>query len=147
MRYVHLPAILEIEREVFTTPWTEEMFRQEVEDLRMSRAYVALSGDTLVGYVVAWFLQEEVHLLNIAVATGYQRRGVGFRMMRYLLDLASNENKDIITLEVRESNEAAIELYKSFGFVPVGIRHQYYRDDKENALLMARYVADRTSEP
>ena len=85
MRYAHIPAIMEIEREAFTTPWTGEMFRQEVEDNQFSRAYVAMDGDRLVGYLVAWFLQHEVHLLNIAVAASDQRRGTGGRMLRFLL--------------------------------------------------------------
>lgn len=140
MRYAHIPSVLEIEHRAFTTPWTAEMFRQEVQDNQLSRSYVVRSGERLVGYFVAWFLQDEVHLLNIAVHEDYQRRGIGRRMMRYLLELASFERKNMVTLEVRESNEGAIELYRSFGFTPVGIRREYYQDDKENALLMARRV-------
>lgn len=142
MRRAHVPAILEIEREAFTTPWTADMFRQEVDNGSFSRAYVAMDGDTLVGYFVAWFLREEVHLLNIAVAGAHQHRGVGSRILRYLLDLAKREGRDIITLEVRESNDVAIKFYESFGFTPVGIRPGYYQDDQEDALLMARYIPD-----
>jgi ribosomal-protein-alanine N-acetyltransferase len=142
MRHEHIPTILEIEREAFTTPWTAEMFRQELEDDRLSRAYVAMDGDTLIGYCVAWFLRQEVHLINIAVAVAYQHQGVGSRVLRFLMDLAKREKRDIITLEVRESNEAAIEFYKSFGFTPIGIRPGYYQDDEEDALLMARYIPE-----
>jgi ribosomal-protein-alanine N-acetyltransferase len=140
MRYPHIPAVLEIEKDAFTTPWTAEMFRQEVEDNQLSRSYVVTAGGRLAGYFVAWFLQGEVHLLNIAVAARYQRRGIGRRMLLYLFELAAMEQKEMITLEVRESNQGAIGLYKSFGFAPVGIRREYYHDDKENALLMARLV-------
>lgn len=140
MRHAHIPAIMEIEREAFTTPWTAEMFRQEVEDNRLSRSYVAMAGDRLVGYLVAWFLNNEVHLLNVAVAASDQRRGTGRRMLQFLLDTAASEKKEIITLEVRESNRVAIELYRSFGFSRIGVRSQYYQDDKEDAVLMARYL-------
>lgn len=140
MRYAHIPAIMAIELEAFTTPWTAEMFRQEIADNRLSRSYVAVAGERLVGYLVAWFTQNEVHLLNIAVAASDQRRGTGKRMLQFLLDVAAGEHKEIITLEVRESNDVAIEMYRSFGFSPVGVRHQYYQDDKEDAVLMARYI-------
>jgi ribosomal-protein-alanine N-acetyltransferase len=141
MRNVHLPAVLEIEREAFTSPWTEEIFRQEVEDNVISGSYVALEGGRLVGYFVVWFLRQDVHLLNIAVVRSCRRRGIGRQMLRYLIDLAKRAHKEVITLEVRESNEGAIELYRSFGFTPVGLHREYYQDDKENALLMARSVS------
>jgi ribosomal-protein-alanine N-acetyltransferase len=116
------------------------MFRQEVEDNQLSRSYVVKADGRVVGYFVSWFLQGEVHLLNIAVAVPYQRRGLARRMLRYLFELAAMEQKEMISLEVRGSNEGAIALYKSFGFAPVGVRRQYYQDDKEDALLMARLV-------
>jgi ribosomal-protein-alanine N-acetyltransferase len=56
------------------------------------------------------------------------------------MDLAKRERRDIITLEVRESNRVAIAFYEHFGFTPVGVRREYYQDDKENAVLMARYI-------
>jgi len=141
MRRVHIPAVLVIENEAFTSPWDAEMFLQEVEDNWFSRSFVALEGERVVGYFVAWFLNQEVHLLNIAVASSHQKKGLGRRMMRYLLDMAKRELKHLITLEVRESNAAAIELYRSFGFTRVGVRREYYHDDNENALLMARPVS------
>jgi ribosomal-protein-alanine N-acetyltransferase len=141
MRNVHIPTVLEIEHEAFTSPWTAEMFSQEFEDNRMSRAFVALDDGRVVGYFVAWFLNQEVHLLNIAVASSHRRKGIGRHMMTVLLDMAKRELKLLITLEVRESNEGAIELYRSFGFTRVGVRPHYYHEDKENALLMARRVS------
>jgi ribosomal-protein-alanine N-acetyltransferase len=140
MRHAHIPAILEIERDVFPTSWTAEMFGQEVDDDRLSRAYVALVGDELVGYCVAWFLREEVHLLNIAVASAHQHRGIGSQLFRFLMDLAKRERRDIITLEVRESNKVAIAFYEYFGFTPVGVRRGYYQDDNEDAVIMALFI-------
>lgn len=141
MRHTHLPAVMEIEREAFSSPWTEEMFRQEIEDNALSGSYVALEGDRVVGYFVAWFLRQDVHLLNIAVVLSYQRLGIGSQMLRFLIDLAKSNHKDVITLEVRESNDVAIELYRSFGFTPIGLHRGYYQEDNENALLMARSVS------
>lgn len=82
MRRIHLPAVMEIEHEAFTSPWTEEMFVQEVEDNALSGSYVALESGHVVGYFVAWFLRQDIHLLNIAVARSYQRKGIGRRMVR-----------------------------------------------------------------
>jgi ribosomal-protein-alanine N-acetyltransferase len=147
MRKTHITRVLEIEREAFATPWTREMFRQEVEDDHVSRSYVALEDRQLLGYLVAWFFRQEVHLLNIAVTASYQRRGIGGRMLRFLLDLAARENKEVVTLEVRESNWPAIGLYQAFGFVRIGVQQQYYQSDKEDALLMMRPItaADKIS--
>jgi ribosomal-protein-alanine N-acetyltransferase len=142
MRRAHIPAVLRIEREAFKSPWTAEMFLQELEDNGLSRSCVALEGGNVIGYFIAWFLHQEVHLLNIAVAASRQRKGVGRRMLQLLLEMAKRELKVLITLEVRESNAAAIEMYRSFGFTPVGLRRHYYQDDKENALLMLRPVSD-----
>lgn len=149
MRRVHLTDVMRIEKEAFSTPWTEEMFRQEVEDNEMSRSFVALYEGRLIGYFVAWFIHDQVHLLNIAVASSHKRRGIAKRMLEYLIDLSTNQNKQMITLEVRESNESAIALYRAFGFIQIGLRREYYTDDKENAVLMLKYLStrrDRTGE-
>jgi len=140
MRNNHIAAVLEIEHEAFASPWTADMFLQEVQDNGLSRSYVALEDGHVVGYFVSWFLNQEVHLLNIAVASSHQRKGIAKYMLRYLLDMAKRELKQLVTLEVRESNQAAIDLYRSFGFTRVGVRRQYYYDDKEDAVLMARPV-------
>lgn len=143
MRHVHIDAIVEIEHEVFTHPWTAEMFRQEVADIQLSRSFVLLVEGRVTGYIVSWFLQDEVHLLNIAVTRARHRGGLGRKMLRHLIDTATRERKEVISLEVRESNESAIAMYSSMGFVPVGIRREYYQDDKESALLMVLSLAGR----
>lgn len=140
MRREHLPAILDIEGEVFKTPWNEEMFVQELEARQLSRAFVVLEGGRLVGYMISWMLRQELHLINIAVAPGSQRAGIATKMLRYLVDLTVGEGRRFITLEVRESNDAAIRLYESFGFKRIGIRPRYYHADGENAVVMVRFV-------
>ena len=141
MRQIHIDAIVKIEHEVFNHPWTAEMFRQEVADNQLSRSYVLLEEGRVTGYIVSWFLRDEVHLLNIAVISSLRRGGLGRKMMMHLIDTASREHKELISLEVRESNEGAISMYRSMGFVPVGIGREYYQEDKENALLMMLSLA------
>jgi [ribosomal protein S18]-alanine N-acetyltransferase len=143
----HLARVLEIERELFRAPWSLAMFRQEVEEKWLSRSFVAISGDEVVGYVISWFLRGEVHILNLGVAPPHQRRGIARRLLRHILDFAEETNSALVTLEVRVSNEAAKRLYASMGFASVGIRRRYYRDNDEDALVMTRRLArDRERE-
>jgi len=140
MKRVHIPAIVDIERQVFKTPWTDEMFVQELEENRPTMAYVVLDEDRMIGYMIAWLLRQEVHLINIAVEPSRQRSGVARTMLRYLFDLAAQEKRRFITLEVRDSNETAIRLYESFGFKRIGVRPRYYEEDSEDAVVMVRFV-------
>lgn len=134
----HVADLLEIEGELFPAPWTEAMFRQEVEEKWLSRSFVALLGEKIVGYVIAWFLRGEVHVLNLAVTTSQQRKGIARFMLAHIVGLANEEACHLVTLEVRVSNEPAKLLYFSMGFAPVGIRRRYYHDNNEDALVMTK---------
>ena len=134
----HIAGVLKVERECFPAPWTEAMFRQEVEEKWLSRSFVAVEKGVVIGYVIAWFLRGEVHILNLAVAKSQQRRGIARRMLAHVVDLAESEHCQMITLEVRVSNEPAKLLYLSLGFAPVGIRRRYYHDNNEDAIVMTK---------
>jgi ribosomal-protein-alanine N-acetyltransferase len=138
----HLPAVLGIERQLFPAPWSEGMFRQEVEETWLSRSFVARTGDEAVGYIVAWFLRGEVHILNLAVAPSHQRRGIARRLLSHIIDLAKETDSHMATLEVRAGNEPAKLLYVTMGFAPVGIRRRYYRDNDEDAIVMVRRLRE-----
>ena len=142
MTLSHLNQVLDIEDEVFPSPWKREVFLQELDAAHVSRPYVGLSGDVVVGYFIAWFVHDEVHLVNIAVTDGWQRQGIGSRLLTYLIYLAVTEEKNIITLEVRPSNPNAISFYEAFSFVQVGVRKEYYSDNREDAILMTLNLAD-----
>jgi ribosomal-protein-alanine N-acetyltransferase len=124
----HLADVLAIERRVFDTPWTPEMFRQEIRGVFGSRATVALIDDWVVGYQIAWFIEDEVHLVNIAVEEGSRSRGIGALMLNQLIDEALSQDKHIITLEVRASNSGAQAFYRRFLFRTIGVRKGYYSD-------------------
>ncbi len=134
----HVPGVLKVERQCFPAPWTEAMFRQEVEEKWLSRSFVALQGGDVIGYVIAWFLRGEVHILNLAVSKAHQRKGIARRMLAHVVELADSERCQMITLEVRVSNEPAKLLYLSMGFAPVGIRRRYYHDNNEDAIVMTK---------
>ena len=142
----HVPEILEIEKTLFPTPWTQGMFEQELlagptPEGPGSYAVVALGEGRVVGYTVAWFIEEGVHLMNIAVRKEYQRRGVGKRLMKHLIDAALASRRVIIILEVRLSNAGAQAFYEGFGFEKFGVRRGYYADNREDAILMGLDLA------
>lgn len=139
----HLAEVLRIERECFPAPWTESMFRQEVEETWLSRSFVALLDQHVVGYIIAWFLRGEVHVLNVAVSVSHQRQGIGRRLMNHVIALGEESEHHMVTLEVRASNDPAKLLYVTMGFAPVGIRRRYYRDNDEDAIVMVRRLDER----
>lgn len=137
MTRAHIPDVIRIEEELFDSPWTEGMFRQEVRDRFLSRPLVGLVGGEVVAYMIAWFLRDDVHLLNIAVTPSHQRKGFARAMLRHLIEVASAEGRASITLEVRAGNARAIRLYEEHGFYTIGRRPHYYQDNGEDAIVMA----------
>jgi ribosomal-protein-alanine N-acetyltransferase len=145
----HISQILEIEKTLFPTPWTRGMFEQELAlDPRGegpgSHAIVAMHADRLVGYAIAWFVDDGVHLMNIAVRKEFQRGGVGRILLEDLIERAVTAKKLVIILEVRASNRAAQEFYARFMFTNFGVRRGYYADTREDAILMALDLTELT---
>jgi ribosomal-protein-alanine N-acetyltransferase len=95
-----------------------------------------LGRDYLIGMAGFWLMAGEVHIITIAVRNAYKNKGIGARMLIQVIDSAIALNANIVTLEVRFSNVTAQRLYRKFGFKPAGIRHKYYTDNNENALIM-----------
>ena len=94
-------------------------------------------GQYIAGFAGFWLIAGEAHIANIAVRTIYRRRGIGELLLISMIALAVELNAHMITLEVRVSNTAAQRLYYKYGFNEVGLRHSYYRDNKEDAVLMS----------
>jgi ribosomal-protein-alanine N-acetyltransferase len=146
MRSAHVRQVVAIEGDLFEGPWTDGMFRQEIRDGFLSRPLVGLVDGVVVAYVIAWFLRDEVHLLNLAVARAHQGRGHARRMLSRLIEMAREGRCGNISLEVRVSNTRAIRLYESFGFSIAGRRKDYYQDNREDALIMVLELADASAE-
>ena len=138
----HIPQVVDIERLVFTAPWSKEMFKHEVRGIFGSRAEVAAADNRVIGYCIAWFIEQEVHLVNIVVTPEYQNRGIGRVLLTRLLDEAAAGHKRTVTLEVRESNAGAQAFYRRFLFQAIGVRKRYYSDNREDALLMTLNLED-----
>jgi len=134
MRPDHLPDVLDIERRSFPDPWSEKMFLEEIKDDGRRISLVLESEGRAVGYALGWVVLDEFHLGNIAVNGERRKSGLGRRLLREILNQAYRAGCRMASLEVRISNQPAIELYQAFGFKPVAIRKKYYQD--EDALVM-----------
>jgi ribosomal-protein-alanine N-acetyltransferase len=136
-----LDAVEAIERSSYPTPWSRAMF---VAELRKpgSLALGAFSdGETLVGYAFVSRYVDAWHVMNVAVATDFRRRGIATALLGRLFEVTSTDARRGYTLEVRVSNTEAIRLYEKLGFEPRGIRRGYYTDNREDALIMWREPA------
>jgi ribosomal-protein-alanine N-acetyltransferase len=134
-----LEAIEAIEQRAYPTPWSRSMFASELAK-PTSICLGAFERDELVGYVINSRYVDAWHVMNVAVDPDHQRRGVASRLLERLFELTRDDERRGYTLEVRVSNEAAIELYERLGFEPRGIRRGYYTDNREDALIMWRDV-------
>lgn len=134
LRYGHLRQMAQIEQEAFDQPWSERMFIPEVED---ENAYylVGVRGDEVICYGGFHKVLDEAHITNIAVRADSRGRGIGTLLMSELISRARMLGVKYMTLEVRDNNENAIKLYKSFGFTVEGIRKKYY-NNVHDALIM-----------
>ena len=136
LRRKHLRAVMAIEQQVYTHPWTHSLFLSELA-LPASRVYlVARAGRSVVGYAGLMLAPDEAHVTTIAVDPEWQRRHVGTRLMAALTREAVERNYTAMTLEVRVSARGAQALYRRFGFVPEGARKNYYVGPPEDAVVM-----------
>lgn len=134
---MHLPDILQVERESFSHPWTEAMFQEEM-DGKFSVYRVAIVEEKAVAYMGMWILADEGHITNVAVGKAYRRQGIGGALIDDFIALAKEKALSLMTLEVRQSNKSAIAMYTGKGFVPVGRRKKYY-NNTEDAILMTKF--------
>lgn len=131
-----LPRVVEIDRASFTLPWPEHSYRFELRENPAARCWVAEVDGLVVGLLVIWLIEDEAHVATIAVHPAYRGRGVGRQILSEGLRDAVRRGAVAATLEVREHNEVAINLYRQFGFEIVGRRKRYYHDTNEDALIM-----------
>lgn len=135
-----LDAVMVIELASYSTPWELEHFQNEMS-ARYSWPYVAVEEEIVIGYVCLMSLFEEAQILNIAVSPGHRGRGVARSLLEQAFLTASENGAEIMSLEVRASNTAAISLYEHQGFTRVGIRARYY-DAIEDAILMEKSIKE-----
>ncbi len=137
-----VPLIQAIEQASFTTPWPPDAYRSELLTNRMAHYLVARVGDAVAAYGGMWLMVDEAHITTFAVHPAWRRQGIGERLLIAFLDLAMDRHAHEATLEVRLSNLPARRLYEKYGFRPVGLRPNYYSDDREDALIMTTEPLD-----
>ena len=134
MNESHVAAVAELERQNFSEPWPEIAVRSELTN-KLSLWLVALDGEKVVGYVGSQTVLQEADMMNIAVADTHRRRGIARALVEELIHRLDAYQ---LSLEVRSSNAPAIALYEALGFVQVGLRKNYYRKPKEDALILRK---------
>ncbi|MGO1469713.1 MAG: ribosomal protein S18-alanine N-acetyltransferase [Tissierella sp.] len=130
--------IVEIEKEAFTTPWSKKAFTSEINENNLAYYLVAQVEGKAVAYGGIWLVLNEGHITNIAVKEEYKGKGIGNKIVEGLIYHCIKRGIDNMTLEVRKSNQVAINLYEKYGFIDYGVRPKYYADDGEDAIIMWR---------
>lgn len=140
-----LPVVIELDGLSFSLPWPEKSFRFELTDNPASRCWVVEQDGKIVGMLVAWMLVDEAHIATLATHPDHRRQGVARKLLEHALRYMSREGAVSSFLEVRESNAAAREMYRKFGYEETGRRKRYYKDTGEDAILMTLNGMDRFS--
>ena len=136
----HLDELERLERICFSRPWSKKMLAEELDNA-CAAFLVAEEPETkrVLGYAGVLVMADEGYITNVAVFPEYRRQGIAAQIIKVFCDFATGNHLVFLTLEVRPTNTAAIELYRSFGFEEVGRRKNYYDLPKEDALILTRY--------
>ena len=136
-----LLQVVALEKRCFVDPWEPEALEQELVADRLRLPLVAEAAGKVVGYLMAWKIVDQLHILNIAADPDLRRQGVGTALLFAAARKAFEMEMEEITLEVRESNQEARAFYREYGFVPTGLRQGYYADNGEDAIIMTTRTA------
>ena len=134
MNESHVSAVAELERQNFSEPWPEIAVRSELTN-KLALWLVAVEDGVVAGYVGSQTVLQEADMMYIAVADTHRRRGIARALVEELIRQLDAYQ---LSLEVRSSNAPAIALYEALGFVQVGLRKNYYRKPKEDALILRK---------
>ncbi len=136
-----IEAVFQIEEEQFSNPWKKHHFFAELSH-DIAFVYVAedLESREIVGYTIFWIVEETMEIHDIAVTGGHQKRGIGSKLMDFILGTAGQKGVKEIFLEVRESNLKARRFYEKHNFKKIDVRKNYFINPKEDALIYALYL-------
>lgn len=125
-----------LERKCYAIPWSSSAYVTEIGNPSAYYTVARTESGTIVGYAGMWVIMGEAHVTTIAVDPEYRGRKIGERLLLDLLDFGMAHRAYRATLEVREHNPAAYNMYIKYGFSPVAMRKRYYSDNGENAIIM-----------
>lgn len=137
MKAVHVPQVAALEKLCFADPWSENSVASELNN-DLALWLVAMNDDTVVGYIGSQTVAGETDVMNIAVHPDWRRRGIAQSLIECLVVELKNRGSEALMLEVRASNAPAIALYEKLEFRQVGRRPNYYRNPKEDALILRK---------
>ena len=133
----HVSQVAELEKICFSDPWSEKSVASELTN-PLSLWLVAVEGERVAGYVGSQSVMGESDMMNVAVHPDFRRQGVAELLVKELVAALAEKGNYCLTLEVRASNTPAISLYEKLGFSRIGLRKNYYRNPKEDALILRK---------
>ncbi len=132
----HIPEIARLEAECFSQPWSENALSEELKN--ENSHFLAAVSDRVLGYIGVQEICGEAYITNVAVFGEYRKEGIGRKLLNEACSGAKERGCEFITLEVRESNSAAISLYESEGFEKAGVRKNFYSSPTENGIIYTK---------
>ena len=139
MNETHVAAVAQLEKLCFSDPWSENSIASELKN-KLALWLVAEEDGILAGYIGSQTVPDESDMMNVAVHPDFRRRGIAEALVNALCDALKERGSISLTLEVRASNEPAKALYEKLGFESVGRRPNYYRNPKEDALILRKML-------
>jgi [ribosomal protein S18]-alanine N-acetyltransferase len=134
-----IDAVVALENESFSNPWPRETLVWELTNSDVTRVYLLRdTEDRAIAFCIAWIIFDELHINTLAVGLAHRRQGLATLLLHEVMAEAAREGARRATLEVRESNTAALELYAGLGFRVTARRHNYYTNPVEDALILWR---------
>ncbi len=153
MTLADVSLVGEMEILCFSAPWSPETYRNELLHNRLGNYWVLrplppqqAKAPPILAYGGYWLMGEEVHIVTIATHPHFRRQSLSRRLMVQMLEQCRQQGAKMVTLEVRAGNRAAQQLYAGLGFIEVGLRRAYYRDNGEDALLMTLFLTDEAAQ-
>lgn len=143
MQSFDIDGVFELENVCFRSPWSRESLEGELKNKVAHYLVMQLDGN-LIGYAGMWVMFNEAHITNIGIHPNYRGNGLGKRLMLAIMEYALTFSASEMTLEVRESNTVAQNLYFSLAFECAGIRKHYYSDTDEAAMILWNHDIDKT---
>jgi len=137
MKAIHVSQIAELEKLCFSAPWSERSIASELDN-KLALWLVALEGETVAGYIGSQTVMDETDMMNVAVHPDFRRKGIAEALVSALVVELKEKQSHCLTLEVRASNTPAICLYEKLGFCEIGRRKNYYRNPREDALILRK---------
>ena len=137
MKSCHVAQIAQLEKLCFSDPWSERSIASELDN-KLAFWLVATDGETVAGYIGSQTVMEETDMMNVAVHPDYRRQGIAEALVSGLVEHLKAMGSHCLTLEVRASNAPAIALYEKLGFAEIGRRKNYYRNPREDALILRK---------